>query len=315
MPPIPSEGPVVILGAGGPAGLHLARLMIERGRRVRVVGRSEDKLLRVFTGLGVEPFVADLTDPAAAAEALRDHPLAFDCVGTPMDALEDHPKTARAIADAAGRTGARIVHVSSSWSYLPVRARDLPLNETHPRQRGPKPARLRREAEDILQEAGACIAHLPDFYGPGVHASTAQKALREALDRRRIGWIGRRHCPRPYAYLPDAMRIVADLSARPEAYGQRWLIPGNGDLTARDISWLCERNIGLAVAVQTFGRATLTVAAPFDRTLRGFLPLVPHYMRPLSFDTSKLEGLLGPQRLTPHEQAVKATLTWLAEQK
>jgi hypothetical protein len=42
------------------------------------------------------------------------------------------------------------------------------MNESHPRSGGPPWVRYRREAEDILCEAGAAILHLPDFYGPHV---------------------------------------------------------------------------------------------------------------------------------------------------
>ncbi|SDE79193.1 NAD(P)H-binding protein [Rhodospira trueperi] len=307
-----SDEPVVILGAGGPVGLHLARLMIDRGRRVRVVGRSEERMTAVFTGLGVEIAPADLSRTEDAARVMDGASLAFVCVGMPVRDLGALPGVARTIAEAAGRTGTRLVQVSNVWSYLPVRDADLPLTEMHARARGPQPARLRREAEDILEQTGACIAHLPDFYGPDVVNSPAQKAMGDALKTRRVSWMGRRDLPRPYAYLPDAVRMVADLAAYPEAYGQRWLIPGNGDLTGRDLGWMCERSIGRAVAVYTYGRVKLTFAASMNADLRDFLPMVPSYMKPMSFDTGKLEGLMGPQSLTPHEVSIKATLTWLA---
>jgi nucleoside-diphosphate-sugar epimerase len=310
-----SDEPVVILGAGGPVGLHLARLMIDRGRRVRVVGRSEERLTATFAGLGVEVAPADLSRSEDAARVMDGASLAFICVGMPVRELAALPGVARTIAAAAGCTATRLVQVSNVWSYLPVREADLPLTEMHARERGPQPARLRREAEDILEQAGACIAHLPDFYGPDVVNSTAQKALADALNTRRVSWMGRRDLLRPYAYLPDAVRIVADLAAYPEAYGQRWLIPGNGDLTGRDLAWMCERSIGRAVAVYTYGRVKLTFAASMNFDLRDFLPMVPSYMKPLSFDAGKLEGLMGPQLLTPHEVSIKATLTWLAAKK
>jgi hypothetical protein len=78
-----------------------------------------------------------------------------------------HPVTARNIASTIQHTNARCVQVSSYWAYYhQVRA------ESHPRSSGPARARYRREAEDILREAGAAILHLPDFYGPQVHIST-----------------------------------------------------------------------------------------------------------------------------------------------
>ena len=51
--------------------------------------------------------------------------------------------------------------------------------------------RMRREAEDILQGAGAAVLNLPDFYGPEVHASILQRALEEAAAGKAVNWIGR----------------------------------------------------------------------------------------------------------------------------
>ena len=48
--------------------------------------------------------------------------------------------------------------------------------------------------------------------------------------------------------------------------------------------------------------------------LRSFLPMVPHYASPVRYDTSKLTGLLGAQRMTPYERAVPATLEWILAQ-
>jgi uncharacterized protein YbjT (DUF2867 family) len=108
-----SDEPVVILGAGGPVGLHLARLMIDRGRRVRVVGRSEERLTTVFSGLGVEIAPADLSRPEDAGRVMDGASLAFFCVGMPVRDLAALPGVARTIAEAAGRAGTRLVQVSN----------------------------------------------------------------------------------------------------------------------------------------------------------------------------------------------------------
>ena len=65
------------------------------------------------------------------------------------------------------------------------------MNESHPRSSGPAWARYRREAEDILCEAGAAILHLPDFFGPQMHISTFQNALNEAASGKTVNWIGK----------------------------------------------------------------------------------------------------------------------------
>lgn len=305
---------IAILGAAGPTGRHLAPLLLERGHRVRAVGRTEARLTAAFSGAGVEIHAADLSDPDAAARALDGQSLAFLCVGTPMGAAQaEHPRIARAVASAAGRTGTRIVHVSNTWSYLPLQT--LPLREDHPREGGPEPARLRREAEDILrQDADACIAHLPDFYGPYVHSSSVQRALVEGLRRNGgMRWIGNPHNAREYAYVPDAMRCVAELSRHPEAFGAHWLIPGGPALTARDLARFAAMRTGRPVGVMVSGRTTLRLAGLFSRTVRDFLPMVPSYMQPITIDASRLTALIGPPALTDPDVAILNTLDWIRD--
>ncbi len=303
----------VILGAAGPSGRHLAEILLTRGFAVRVVGRSAGRLAAAFAERPqVERMAADMGDPDAAQHVLEGCALGFNCLGLPLgEALAEYPATARVIAAAGQRAGARLVHVSSFWSYLPDPV--LPVREGSPREGGPLPARLRREAEDVMQDAGACVAQLPDFFGPWVHVSPMQNALRDAARHKPMTWIGDHATAREVAYVPDAMRLVADLAESPEAYGERWLIPGVGPLGPRELAEMVDAHMGRWVPVQTAGPTKLRIAATAIKALRDFLPLVPDYCRPIHYDTGRLRALLGPITLTPAHEAISATLDWLRD--
>jgi len=58
--------------------------------------------------------------------------------------------------------------------------------------------------------------------------------------------------------------------------------------------------------------AVLRIASLFKKDLRGFLQIVPNYMRPVRYDASKLEGLLGPLQMTSYEDGIGRTLAWIA---
>jgi hypothetical protein len=64
----------------------------------------------------------------------------------------------------------------------------------------------------MMLVAGAAVVHLPDFFGPEVHTSTVQNALEEAISGKPVSWMGQSDTPREAAYVPDAMRIVANLA-------------------------------------------------------------------------------------------------------
>src|SRR5262249_42366791 len=146
--------------------------------------------------------------------------------------------------------------------YPQVRAE---MNESHPRNGGPAWVRYRREAEDILCEAGAAILHLPDFYGPQVHVSTLQNAVVEAASNKTVNWLGKTDVLPEYVYVPDAMRIAAAIGARAEAYGTHWCLPGSGPLSGRQAADIAGRQLGRPVKLRSVGLTTLRAVSLFNK--------------------------------------------------
>lgn len=311
MPFVPERTAVV--GATGPVGIFLVRELVGRGWGVRVVSRSRERLERAFAGLGVEVAVADALDGEAVRRAVAGCALVVDCVGLPADRMKDHAVVAGHVAEAARAAGARALLVSSYWSYLP--ARGEVIDETHPREGGNRYARTRRAAEDVLLAAGAAVVHLPDFFGPHVHTSTVQRALEQAARDQRIDWVGSADVERETGFVPDLGRLIADVAEREEAYGTRWALPGAGPLSGRRLAELAGAHVGRRVAVRGAPVWLLRLLAPFDAELRSFLPMAPHYAAPVRYDTAKLQALLGPAAGTPFEEAVPATLDWIASRR
>jgi nucleoside-diphosphate-sugar epimerase len=301
-----------IVGATGPTGVGLARELVGRGRPVRVVSRSRGRLEAAFAELEVEIAEADAYDSEAIRRALDGCDLAVDCIGLPADRMADHPVVARNLMTAVRAVGARALQVSSYWSFLPTRSEVV--DESHPREGGNEYARMRRAAEDVFLESGAAVVHLPDFFGPEVHTSTVQMALQQAADGKSMQWIGSASTERESGYVPDLVRVVADLAEREEAYGDHWGLPGSGPVSARRLAEIAGAHLGRRVKVQAAPPWLLKAMSLFNSELRSFLPMVPHYASPVRYRTSKLEGLLGAQQMTPYETAVPATLDWIRAQ-
>ena len=186
------------------------------------------------------------------------------------------------------------------------------MNESHPRSGGPPWVRYRREAEDILCEAGAAILHLPDFYGSQVHVSTLQNALNEAASGKTVNWLGKTDVHREYVYVPGAMRIAAAIGARAEAFGAHWCLPGGGPLSARQAADIAGRHLGRSVKLRSVGLTTLRIVSLFNKDLRGLLQVAPDYMKPVRYDARKLQGLLGQPQVTSYDAGIGQTLAWIA---
>ncbi|MCZ7563461.1 MAG: NAD(P)H-binding protein [Burkholderiales bacterium] len=301
---------IAILGATGPTGKHLAREWLRRGAAVRVVSRSALNLARAFGAGSVERVAADALDGAAIRRALAGCDAVFDCIGLPLERIRDHPPTARNAVEAARETGARLVHVSSYWAYIPIVR--TPLAESHPRTGGGLAVRMRREAEDIMQAGGAAVVNLPDFYGPEVHLSILNRALEQATAGRTVEWIGSARTAREHVYVPDAMCTIAEIAQREAAYGERWIVPGAGPIDLDGMRAIVQRHLGREVRVRSAGRLAMTLLALLSRDVRALLALVPTYVAPIAYDGSKLRGLIGAIRATPYATGIPATLDWIA---
>jgi nucleoside-diphosphate-sugar epimerase len=297
---------IAVLGATGPTGRALASELQEREHTVRVVSRRADILNACFPGPGFEKKSGDAMEVASLAAALQGCDLVVDCIGLPGDRMADHPVTARSIAQVVQRFGARCIQVSSYWSFMPIK--ELPVSEQHPREGGPPWALLRRETEDILRDAGGAIVHLPDFFGPHVHTSTLQLGLIDAVKGKPMSWIGPADVARDYIYVPDAMRVVAELLTREAAYGVDWVVPGSGPVSAIQLARMLTRLLNREIRIRAAPPWLLRILSFFNKDIRGLMQVVPEYVKPISFDGAKLNRLLGHIARTKYEDALRATI-------
>lgn len=278
-----------------------------------MVSRREPALREAFADLDVEVATADALDAAALGRAIAGCELVVDCIGLPPERMADHPRVARAVAEASRAEEARCLKISSYWSFFPHRGEVV--DESHPRSGGHDWFRWRRQAEDILLDAGALVVHLPDFFGPEVHTSAVQMALEEAVDGKVVSAIGAPDTGREVVYVPDAMRVVADLAGRPEGYGTDWALPGNGVASPQRLAEIAGEHLGRSVRVRSVPPWVLRLLAVAVPSLRPVAPLAPHYAKPVRYDTSKLEGLLGPVELSPLAETIRTTLDWILAQR
>jgi nucleoside-diphosphate-sugar epimerase len=254
--------------------------------------------------------VADAVDADAVRRAIDGCEVVFNCIGLPAEHMDLHPVTARTVTEAASATGSRCLQVSSFWSYLPA---DGPtVNEGSRREGGNLYIRMRREAEDVFTAAGGAVLQLPDFFGPEVRTSSFQRLLEEAVRGDTVSWIGSPDIDRDYAYVPDAMRVAADLAGRAEAYGSRWVLGGSGALSARRAVEIAEGHLGKKLKLRAAPPWLLKIMSLFSAELRSFMPMVPHYAKPIGYDEGRLAALLGPIEHTVYAAAIPETLDWIS---
>jgi dihydroflavonol-4-reductase len=185
---ISSEKPVLVAGASGFVGSHTARLLAQRGRKVRVLLRKTSSR-KALDGLPVEVVYGDVLDPASLRAAMQGVGSVFYSVVDPRFWLTDQTPIWRNnvdglvnAMDAALEAGVERFIFTSSMGTLgtdpkgPV-TEDTPFNWL---DRAPPYIRARLEAENrflaCCREKGLpgvalCVANTygPDDYQPTPH--------------------------------------------------------------------------------------------------------------------------------------------------
>ncbi len=298
-----------IFGATGSTGRVIAQELLRRGIAVRVVSRSEANLSRDFRDAPVERHEADLSITESARRAAEGCDVIIHAVGLPLAQYSEHPALGRNTASAMRSTGAKCILISGFWSFWPLA--ELPLTEESPRDPVSRAGRARKEQEDILQDAGAAIALLPDFYGPDAPKSLPNDVIRAIVEGRRAIWPGSPDHAREAIYVPDIAKPIVELVMREEAYGRRWIIPGGGAVTPRDLALIAGQICRERARIGGAPGWLVNLAGLARRDMRSAADIYGLYANPIRFDGAKLRGLIGDQRPTPYADGVRATIDWM----
>ncbi len=107
--------------------------------------------------------------------------------------------------------------------------------------------------------------------------------------------------------IADAMRIAVEIGARTEALSEHWCLRGSGLLSGRQVAEIAGRYLGREVRLRSAGTTTLRIFGLFNKDLPGLLQVAPDYMKPVRYDTRKLQGLLGLQQMTSYDAGIGHT--------
>ena len=301
---------VVGLGAVGRA---LLGEMVDRGLPARAIARSRVADLPQ----GVELVVADMTALADARRATEGATVIYHAASAPYDRWPELlPPLMRGVLAGAEATGARVVYADNLYAYGPV---DGPLTENLPyRAKGPN-GRIRAVLADELMGAHAAgrvratIGRASDYYGPWGRQSTAgDRLFMPALAGKPALVLGHPDEPHTYTYLPDFARGLVTLGTQDAALGEAWHLPSADTITTRAFVGLvyaaADRPLRLRVMPSVL-LAALALVSPMLRAVRE-----QQYQRTAAWvvDHGKFERAFGVT-VTPHREAIAATLGWFAK--
>lgn len=303
----------VVFGASGGIGRAVVGELVERGRSVRAVGREAPAGMPDW----IESVAADVATADGARRACSGAHVVYHCAQPAYTRwAAEFPSLTESIATAAGATGARLVLADNLYAYGPV---DGPMREDMPEHPVGEKGRTRAAMARSLLEAHAAgrvavaIGRASDYYGPGGRRSAAGETIFvPAVRGKKARWLGRLDQPHTLNFLPDLARGLVALGERDEALGGVWHLPAAEPLTGRAFLELVFEAAGQPPRIGSVSKPMLRLAGLFSPLVRELVETSYQFRRPFVSDASKFEQAFGPFAVTPHPEAVAATVAWFA---
>jgi len=311
--PPPSSAPLhVVLGAGQ-IGPLVARRLLDRGLRVRLVRRGR---FGAEVPAGAETATADVGDPASAAEVMRGAAVVYHCVNPAYTEWHDRllPLT-RSIVGGATRAGAHLVVLDNLYMY--GRAPGGVMREDTPVAPCSKKGALRATAAAEMIAArdrgdlALTIGRASDFIGPGstLAAAFGDRFWPRAFAGKPGEVLGDPDQPHAYTYVPDVADALVTLGTDHRARNRLWLLPTNPAEPTRAMFARVGRALGVelgATAIPTWLLRGLGVVSPM---MREIAEMTYQWQAPFIVDDAAYRTTFG-RAATPWDVAIPATVAW-----
>lgn len=317
----------LVTGATGLVGNNVARLLLERGERVRVLARRPDD--RSLAGLPLEIAPGDISKPVSLPAAMNGidivvHSAALVHVGwTREDEMRQiNVEGTRHVAAAARAAGARMLHVSSV-DALGLGTREVPADEEtpfSPRIVECGYVHTKRAAEEVIQDEvarglDAVIVNPTLMLGPWDWKPSSGKLVLEIAR----GWAkvappgGNDYC--------DVRDVAAGILAAIERgqTGRRYILGGE-PLSYFDAFSLIAKVVGVKPPWRVASSITLEATKMFAAIQTRVTGREPDYngaaiefsKLPHHFNYTRAATELG-YKVRPAREAIQAAWAWFLE--
>ena len=317
---------VLVTGATGFTGGHLARALAGRGYYVRALVRGIEPAARLRDA-GIDLVQGDLRSDASLRQACRDVDVVYHIAAMYREAgLKDEVYRAvnagavRALVlAAAAERVTRVVHCSTVGVHGDVK--HPPADEEAPLAPGDVYQHTKLEGERLAREAAAAtgmevvIARPTGIYGPG---DRRLLKLFRGVARRRFIVLGAGRIYYHLTYIDDLIEGFRLCGEVPAAAGRTYILAGGEVTTLDQLIALIAQAAGVApprlhLPVWPFwiaGAACEALCAPFGIEPPLYRRRVDFFTKSRAFDISRARRELGYAPRTGLREGIRKTLDW-----
>jgi dihydroflavonol-4-reductase len=317
---------VLVTGATGFTGGHLARTLAARGYRVRALVRDAARA-RDLGPAGIESCEGDLRDPQALRVAVDGIHTVYHVAAMYRQASVPeseyravNAEAVGALVRAAGDAGVRrFVHCSTVGVHGDVE--HPPANEDAPLRPGDVYQETKLEGERLAREAAAAsrielvIARPSGIYGPG---DRRLLKLFRGVARRRFLILGRGDIYYHLTYIDDLVEGFRLCGTVPAAAGRTYILAGGEVSTLKELVALIARESGvkppwLRLPVWPFwlaGAVCEAVCVPLRVEPPLYRRRVDFFTKSRAFDITRAREELGYAPKVGLREGVRRALEW-----
>jgi nucleoside-diphosphate-sugar epimerase len=323
---------VLVTGATGFTGGHLARYLLQAGDRVSVLVRPQSvERAADLARAGASIRVADLADAAGVAAAATGCEVIYHIAATYREAGQGDAAYTRVNVDGTrhvleGALAAgvrRVVHCSTGGVHGHIE--HPPANENAPFAPGDVYQRTKLEAEQLASAFGAShalevvIARPIGIYGPG---DLRFLKMFRGIARGRFPLLGSGEVFYHLTYIDDLIRGFALCGRVPAAAGRTYILAGPEYTTLNELVARIAAELGVQPPrlhlpvwpVWVAGALCEMVCVPFGIEPPLFRRRVDFYRKSRAFDTTRAREELGYNPTVDLRTGIHQTAAWYRAQ-
>ncbi|MEV4541515.1 NAD-dependent epimerase/dehydratase family protein [Micromonospora echinaurantiaca] len=297
----------LIVGAG-PVGSATARLLADRGERVRLVTRRGGGPAHP----GVERIAADATDAGRLAELATGAAALYNCANPAYHRwTTDWPPLAGAMLTAAERSGAVLATVGNLYGYGPV---DAPMTESTPLRPNSVKGQVRvRMWTDALAAHRAGRVRITevrgsDYLGTGAQSMVNMLVLPRVAAGKRALVPADLNAPHSWTYVGDVARTLVAVATDERGWGRAWHVPTAPAVSIRELATRAAALAGApAPKLTRMPGPVLWLGGLFDPTAKEMREVAYQFAGPFVLDSTAATATFGIDPM-PLDDALAATL-------
>jgi dTDP-glucose 4,6-dehydratase len=310
---------VLVTGAGGFIGSHLAERLVELGARVRALVHYN--ALGTWGWLDQSPMkgemevvAGDIRDRDSVREAMQNVDIVFHLAAliaipysyhAPLSYVQTNVEgTLNVLQMARELSVERIVHTSTSEVY--GTARYAPIDEQHPLQ-GQSPYSASKIGADKMAEAfhlsfGVPVVTVRPFntFGPRQSARAVIPTIITQVLAGDTVRLGNLHPTRDLSYVANTVDGFVSAASAPEVIGQTINLGSGQEISIGDLAQVIASLMGKAITVKSEAQRVRPDGSEVDRLLA---------------DTTAAQRLLGWQPKVSLEEGLRRTIGWIHEHR